>query len=118
MPAANPYFDATHLQEALEKMGAFEAVRKAIADEKDPDRLLRALHGWFDAFRTRELIEKLGRLGMTPLPWRQALSEAPFTGLVASTEDDIEALRHNLALEEAVLSVSPAGVPAMELDRA
>jgi hypothetical protein len=118
MPSGNPYFDAAHLQEALERIGAFAAVREAIAAETDPDRLLRALHGWFDAFRTRELIEQLGRLGMTPLPWRQALSEAPFTGLTASTDDDPEMLRQSLALQEAVLSVSPAGVPAMELDRA
>jgi hypothetical protein len=118
LPSGNPYFDATKLQEALEKLGAIEAVRETIAGEKEKDRLLSALHGWFDAFRTRELVEELGRLGMTPLPWRQALSEAPFTGLTASTDDDLETLRRNLALEEAVLSVSPAGVPAMDIDQA
>jgi hypothetical protein len=44
--------------------------------------------------------------------------EAPFTGLADSTEDDLETLRRLLAEEEKTLARFPAGVPALEPDRA
>ncbi len=118
LPRGNPFFRAGLLQEALEKMGAFEAVREAVREPGDEETILARLHRWFDAFRTRRLIEALSNAGLKPLPYREALSEAPFTGLADSTEDDLEELRALLAEEERKLSVAPAGVPALERARA
>jgi hypothetical protein len=73
--------------------------------------MLRHFHTWFDAFRTRKLVHALRDGGLTSLHYREALAEAPFTGLSASTEDDAEALRRVLAGEERKLSEAPAGLP-------
>jgi hypothetical protein len=118
LPRANPFFRADLLEEVLGQTGAFEAVREAISEPGGEDTILRRLHGWFDAFRTRKLMDDLRDRGLVSLPFREALSEAPFTGLSASTEDDLEILRYFLAEEEKKLSAVPAGVPAIELDRA
>jgi hypothetical protein len=113
LPRGNPFFRADLLEEALTEMGAFAAVREAIREPGDATTVLHRLHGWFDAFRTKELLDALGKGGLPPLPFRQALAEAPFTGLVDSTEDDLEFLRSALADEEKKLAVHPAGVPPM-----
>jgi hypothetical protein len=113
LPRGNPFFRADLLKEALAGMGAFAAVREAIREPGDAQQVLHRLHGWFDAFRTKELLDALSEGGLPPLPFRQALAEAPFTGLVESTEDDLEVLRVALAEEEHSLAVCPAGVPPM-----
>ena len=113
LPRGNPFFRAELLEEALAGMGAFDAVREAIRAPGDAPAILHRLHGWFDAFRTRELLDALGTGGLVPLPFRQALAEAPFTGLAESTEDDLETLRAALAREERALAVHPAGVPPL-----
>ena len=118
LPSGNPFFRADLLQDALEEMGAFDAVRETLAEPLEEEETLRRLHAWFDAFRTRRLLDELRDAGLASLPFREALSEAPFTGLTASTEDDLEVLRFLLADEEKRLSAIPAGVPALELDRA
>ena len=69
-------------------MGAFEAVRKAAAEAREPAALLRRLHTWFDAFRTLKLVHALRDEGFPSLPWRQALAEAPFTDLVSAPDDE------------------------------
>ena len=111
LPRENPFFRADLLVESLEKMGAFAAMREAIARSADAPTMLRHFHTWFDAFRTLKLIRALQAGGLPALPWRQALAEAPFTNLSASTEDDPEPLRAALAQEERRLAESPAGVP-------
>ena len=113
LPRGNPFFRADILEEALAGMGAFAAVREVIREPGDAQTVLHRLHGSFDAFRTKELLEALGTGGLPPLPFRQALAEAPFTGLVDSTEDDLEVLRAALAREERGLAVHPAGIPPM-----
>ena len=118
LPRGNPFFRADLLEESLAKMGAFEAIREAIALPGDEETVLRRLHLWFDGFRTRRLMDDLRDAGLASLPFREALAEAPFTGLTPSTDDDLEALRSRLAEEEKTLAVVPAGVPALELDRA
>lgn len=118
LPRGNPFFRADLLEESLGKMGAFEAVRESIAEPGDEETVLRRLHVWFDAFRTRRLMDDLKDAGLASLPLRAALSEAPFTGLVDSTDDDLETLRRFLAEEEKTLGRVAAGVPALELDRA
>jgi hypothetical protein len=118
LPRGSPFFRADLLQDALEEMGAFDAVREAIAEPLGEEETLRRLHEGFDAFRTRRLLDELRDAGLPSLAFREALSEAPFTGLSDSTEDDLEVLRFLLAEEEKKLSTSPAGVPALELDRA
>ena len=51
---------------------------------------------------------------MTSLAYREALSEAPFTGLADSSEENLEELRMALAREERLLSAASAGVPSLE----
>ena len=118
LPRGNPFFRAELLEEALAGMGAFDAVREVIRAPGDPQTILHRLHGWFDAFRTKELLDALGTAGLVPLPFRQALAEASFTGLVDSTEDDLETLRLVLAREERGLAVHPAGVPPLSIEGA
>jgi hypothetical protein len=118
LPRRNPFFRADLLEEALGEMGAFEVVREAVAQSAGEQWLLRRLHTWFDAFRTRKLVDYLRDAGLTSLPYREALSEAPFTGLSSSTDDDLEVLRSVLVEEERTLAVAPAGVPALEPERA
>jgi len=112
LPRRNPFFKADLLVASLEKMGAFAALREAIARSGDSTTLRRHAHTWFDAFRTLKLIRALQAGGLPALPWREALAEAPFTGLSASTQNDPEALRRALALLEREFSKSSAGVPA------
>jgi len=117
-PEGSPFFQSDLLQDALATMGSFEAVREAIGKSKDEPTLLRHLHTWFDAFRTLKLVHALRDGGLPSLPWREALAEAPFTNLTASTEEDPEKLRKILAEEERKLAEMPAGVPAVEPERA
>jgi hypothetical protein len=110
LPQGNPFFRADLLEDALRKLGAFEAIREAASKSRDAETLRRHLYTWFDAFRTRKLIHALRDGGLSSLAWREALAEAPFTNLSASTEDNAEALRQALASEERKLSGSPAGL--------
>jgi hypothetical protein len=118
LPHANPFFRADLLEEALGQMGAFEKVREAIAEPGDEETILRRLHARFDAFSTRRLLDDLRDTGFPSIGFREALSEAPFTGLSDTTQDELETLRLLLAEEEKKLSVVAAGIPSVELDRA
>lgn len=115
LPRENPFFKADLLVDTLEKMGAFAAMREAAARSSDGPTMRRHFHTWLDAFRTLKLIRALQAGGLPALPWREALTEAPFTGLSSSTQDDPETLRRQLATEERSLSASLAGVPALDL---
>ncbi len=112
LPRGNPFFKTELLLATLEKMGAFPAMREAIARSGDPATMRRHFHTWFDAFRTLKLIHELRDGGLPSIPWRQALAEAPFTGLAASAQEEPEPLRRALAAEERGLASTPAGVPA------
>ncbi len=112
LPRENPFFRAELLVACLEKMGAFTALREAIAKSNEAATMLRRFHTWFDAFRTLKLIRALQSGGLAALPWREALAEAPFTGLSASTQDEPETLRALLAAEERRLP-RDAGVDAI-----
>ena len=74
-------------------MKAIEAMREAIARSGDGATMRRHFHTWFDAFRTLKLVHALRDAGLPSMPWRQALAEAPFAGLSASTQDEPEPLR-------------------------
>ncbi len=111
LPAENPFFRTDLLRESLEKMGVSRAMAEARERSADPETLRRHLHTWFDAFRTLKLAHALRDGGLPSLPWREALSEAPFTALSSSTEDDAEELRAAMADEERKLSAAPAGLP-------
>ena len=116
VPRGNPFFRANVLEQALQRIGAAEAVSAAIGTSKDSDVLLRRLHTWFDSFRTLKLLHALRDGGLPSMPWRQALKEAPFTNLAATPDEDTESLRALLAREEAALAATPAGVPALEFE--
>ncbi len=117
LPEDSLFFRADLLEQVLGKMGAFEAVRTAAMEAREPAALLRRLHTWFDAFRTLKLIHALRDGGFPSLPWRQALAEAPFTHLVAETDDEeTEGLRLRLAAEERGLPESGAGVQAATVE--
>jgi hypothetical protein len=112
LPRSSPFFRTELLVDSLERMGAFPAMREAIdRSSGDPATMLRHFHTWFDAFRTLRLVHALRDGGLTSLHYREALAEAPFTGLSTSTEDDSEILRRALAGEERKLSEAPAGLP-------
>jgi hypothetical protein len=110
LPQDNPFFRADLLQDTLRKLGAFEAVREAVAKSRDAETLRRHLHTWFDAFKTRKLIHALRDGGLPSLPWREALAEAPFTNLSSSTDENVEVLRQSLSDEERKLAATPAGL--------
>jgi hypothetical protein len=111
LPSNSPFFKTDLLTESLEAVGAFAAVREAVSRGKaSPRALRRSLHSWFDALRTRQFLDALGKGGLPPLPWRQALAEAPFTALSGSTEDDLDFLADHLATQERALADSPAGL--------
>lgn len=109
----SPFFRAEALEDVLRSLGAFEAVREAVAETRDSGALLRRLHTWFDAFRTLKLLHGLRDAAFPDLGWRQGLAEAPFTNLAASTEEDTESLRGELAREEAGLATTRAGVGSL-----
>ncbi len=103
LPAASPYFRTDLLRESLEQQGVSHAIAEARARSSDPATLERHLHAWFDAFRTLKLVHALRDGFLASLPWREALAEAPFTGLSASTEDEPEQLRRMLSEAERAL---------------
>jgi hypothetical protein len=112
LPRSNPFFRTELLVDSLERLGAFPAMREAIdRSSGDPSTMRRHFHTWFDAFRTLKLVHALRDGGLPSLHYREALAEAPFTGLSASTQDDPEILRRALAAEERKLSEAPAGLP-------
>jgi hypothetical protein len=113
LPADNPFFRTDLLLGALEEIGAFRAVREAIPLSSDETTLLRHLHTWFDALRTVQLIHALRDGGLPSTGWLQALAEAPFTGLTASTGEDPEQLRKALSAEEKRLGETPAGIKSL-----
>jgi hypothetical protein len=100
LPSDNPFFRTDLLREALDRMGAFRAIQDAIARSSDEATLLRHLHTWFDALKTVQLLHALRDGGLPSIGYLQALSEAPFTGLTSSTEEDTEVLRRQLVVEE------------------
>ena len=112
LPRGNPFFKTEALLASLETMGAFPAMREAILRSGDASTMRRHFHTWFDAFRTLKLVHALRAGGLPSIPWRQALAEAPFAGLSASTLDEPEPLRRALAAEERGLAKSAAGVSA------
>ena len=113
LPSASPFFRTDLLTGALDRMGAFHAVQEALTLSKDEKTLLRHLHTWFDALRTVQLIHALRDDGFPSIGYRQALTEAPFTGLRDSVEEDPEDLRRVLIAEERKLGQTPAGLSAI-----
>jgi hypothetical protein len=113
LPSANPFFRTDLLTGTLERMGAFRAVQDALTRSKDEETLLLHFHTWFDALKTVQLLHALRNGGFPSIGFRQALTEAPFTHLTDSTEEDLEGLRRALMVQEAALAGIPAGVPSL-----
>ncbi len=117
LPSSTPFFRTDVLTEALERMGAFHAVQEALTLSKDEEALLRHLHTWFDALKTVQLIHALRDGGLPSIGYHQALTEAPFTGLAESVEEDPEELRKALIAEERKLAGIPAGLSGIPAAR-
>ncbi|HEX9286708.1 MAG TPA: hypothetical protein VF999_05510, partial [Thermoanaerobaculia bacterium] len=113
LPGDSPFFRADLLTETLERMGSFGAIREAIARSHEEETLLRHLHTWFDALRTVKLIHALRDGGLPSMGYHQALTEAPFTGLAESVEEEPEELRKTLFAEEKKLADTPVGVSSI-----
>jgi hypothetical protein len=118
LPRGNPFFRADLLEDALREIDAFEAIREAIFEPGHEGAVLARLHRSFDGFRTRRLLDVLRDSGLPALPYREALAEAPFTGLIDETEEDLAVLGAALARMERGLSAAPAGVPSVEIEGA
>ncbi len=117
LPPSSPFFHTDLLRESLEGLGVARAIGQSRERSSDAATLRRHLHTWFDAFRTLKLAHALRDGGLASIPWREALAEAPFTGLSSSTENEPEALRAALADAERGLSKTPAGVPALSIPK-
>ncbi|HEU5075591.1 MAG TPA: hypothetical protein VFU02_15470 [Polyangiaceae bacterium] len=69
----------------LDALGIAEVLPDALRHAKNPDQLSRRLGVWFDALRSLRLIHALRDHCHPALPWRQALAEAPFLRVHASS---------------------------------
>ena len=94
----------------VDRMKAVPAIQDAIARSSDEATLLRHLHTWFDALRTVQLLHAIRDGGIPSIGYLQALHEAPFTGLTASTAEDTEDLRRALLAEERTLPAVGSGL--------
>ena len=113
LPRGNPFFKTEALLAALEKMKAIEAMREAIARSGATRATMRRhFHTWFDAFRTLKLVHALRDAGLPSMPWRQALAEAPFAGLAASTQEEPSRCGARSPPRSARWPKAPAGVGA------
>ncbi len=62
------------LKQALEAIGAFIAIEKAINSSKENVICQKHLNTWFDSFRTLKLIHSLRDLGYPSIRWGQVLT--------------------------------------------
>lgn len=87
----------------LDGLGIAEMLPDALRQAKDTRQLSRRLDVWFDALRSLRLIHALRDRCHPSLPWRQALSEAPFLRLDTRSLDSAVA-----ALRQRELSLAPS----------
>jgi hypothetical protein len=66
--------DRVGLREAVDQLGAVEALRVARDTRPDRKALHRHLHTWFDGFRTLKLVHWLRDRELPNLPWREAVA--------------------------------------------
>lgn len=67
----------------LDALGIGDVLPDALRQAKDASQLSRRLDVWFDALRSLRLIHAVRDHCHPSLPWRQALTDAPFLGLHA-----------------------------------
>lgn len=73
------------LSRALDQLDAEASLERAVASAPPRSRARRA-HEHFDAFRTRKLVHLARDAGLPELPWREAVTRAPF---FAAEQDDV-----------------------------
>ena len=63
-------------------------LRKLLAQPAKGARIQTRRHEWFDAFRTLKWIHHMRDTKWGTLPYKQALTQAPFTNLDASAQEE------------------------------
>lgn len=96
--------DRAALEGVLDELGAWPALRRALAETPGAPQLRARLHTWFDGFRTLKLIHGLRRRGFASVELRRALA-ADWSPVAREAADGcIDELRRQL---EAHLARSP-----------
>jgi hypothetical protein len=75
-------------RQAFEALGMREGIRIALATSGSD--LRRRLHTWFDALRTLQALHRLRDAGLSDVPFRAALANAPFSPGLRGGETDLE----------------------------
>jgi len=96
---------ALPVQQVLTGLGAFAALASAAGQAPIGAVLRRRIHTWFDSLRTLRFVHGLRDRCLPSLPWRTALSSAPFLSEPLGTSAEPEAACRALALAEAALPV-------------
>jgi hypothetical protein len=101
---------AAAARRVLDRLGAFAALDSAATQAPLGPVLRRRVHTWFDALRTLRFIHGMRELGLSSLPWRDALGSADFVPSSFRAGDSPGAVCHVLSKAEAALpaQVGPA----------
>jgi hypothetical protein len=92
--------DATPLLEMAAHPSIAAALDAARRHAKHAAKFQQHLVTWFDAFRTLKFVHGLEARGLAPLPWFDALRDAPFARLCVAEMSDAKTI-DGLALEGA-----------------
>jgi hypothetical protein len=94
---------AQPVQQVLTALGAFAALANAAGQAPTGAVLRRRVHTWFDSLRTLRFVHGLRDRCLPSLPWRSALSSAPFVSESFAMAAEPGAVCRELCLAEAKL---------------
>ncbi|HEY0464717.1 MAG TPA: hypothetical protein VGC79_10930 [Polyangiaceae bacterium] len=94
---------AEPVRQVLTGLGAFAALANAAGQAPPGAVLRRRVHTWFDSLRTLRFVHGLRDRCLPSLPWRTALTSAPFVSGPFATGTEPEAVCRVLASAEAEL---------------
>ena len=85
----------------LDKMGFSKALKEALRQAPDAERLEVRLRTWFDSFKTMRFLHQIRDDAYPSIPWWEAIEKAPFLKLSLSPQGldfgVIEAIREELS---------------------
>jgi hypothetical protein len=90
----------------LDALGAADidaALGAAAREAKTPEARRLRVHAWFDAFRTMKVVHALRDRVFPSLPWREAISRAPFVPSADATDPELIELRRAMQSAEDAL---------------